>query len=172
VAKPSSTRRLVWVLLLIFVLAGVYLAWTSRFESWAGRQLQKAVPTARHVIPRPAKEILRESREHLPIYGPATQWLARKSASVVYFGIVGFFVLALRKRKPTSLKETLLVTVVAGVGMSTVIEILEFPFGEAFGSELFDLGCGAVGGLAAGLIAWPWLRQRSNGTLPHAGLGQ
>ncbi len=161
-AQPSSARRLVWLLLLVFVLAGVYLALTTRFERWAGHQLQKAVPAARHVIPRPAKEILRESREHLPVYGPATQWLARKSASIVYFGIVGVFVLALRKRKPTSLKETLLVTVVAAVGMSTVIEILEFPFGEPFGSELFDLGCGAVGGLTAGLIAWPRLRRRAS----------
>lgn len=153
-------RRLVWVALIGFVLAGMYLAWTQRFEQWAGEQLQKAAPVARQVIPKPAKQILREGREHLPVYGETSTWLARKSASIVYFGIVGLFALKLRKRKPASLGETLLVTFVAGVGMSLIIEILEYPFGEPFDSELFDLACGAAGGIAAGLIAWLRLRPK------------
>jgi hypothetical protein len=151
-------RRFVWVLAVTFVVAGVYFAGSHGFEHWAGQALQKAAPQARRVVPATAKHVLRESREHLPVYGPSSIWIARKSGSIVYFGIVGLFVLALRKRRATSLSETLLVTLVAGVGMSTIVEIFEWP--EGFGDELFDLACGALGGLAAGSIAW-WLRSRT-----------
>jgi len=153
-SQSQVARQLLLVLVLVFVAVGIYAAWTHRFEDWAGRELEKAAPAAHHALPEPAKAVLRETREHLPIYGNTTTWLARKSASIVYFGIVAAFVLALRKRRPESLKETLLVTIAAGAGMSTIIEILEAPFGEAFGSQMFDIGCGVVGGLIVGLLAW------------------
>ena len=86
-------------------------------------------------------------------------WVARKAGSVVYFGIIAVFVLALRKRKPASLGGALLVTVVAAVAMSAIVEILEFP--EEIGDEIFDLGCGACGGLIAGLVAWPFVKKRT-----------
>ena len=155
-----NRRRLLWALLLAFVLAGAYFAWTTKFERWAGGELELAAPAARRVLPPPAKHILRASREHLPVYGAPAVWLARKSASIVYFAIVAWFVLALRRRRPASLRETLLVTVIAGMGMSAIVEILEAPFGEQLPSQLFDIGYGAVGGLGAGLLAWPWLRDR------------
>jgi hypothetical protein len=149
-------RRIVWALAIVFILLGVYMAGTQRFERWAGRQLEKAAPTARRVVPAPAKAILRESREALPVYGNASQWLARKGASVAYFGVVGLFVLLLRKRRPASLTETLFVTVLGGVGMSAIVEIFEWP--EELTDQLFDLGCGALGGVIAG-IAW-WIRYK------------
>jgi hypothetical protein len=161
VAQTHLRRRLIWLLVVAFVIAGGYFACTARFERWAGPELQRAAPVARRVIPLPAKQIIREAREALPVYGPPSQWLARKSASIVYFGIVSAFVLVLRRRRPTTLRETLLVTVLAGTTMSLIVEILEWPFGEPFVSELFDLGCGAVGGVATGLLAWIWLRPRS-----------
>jgi heme A synthase len=160
-SKPNDgRRRLVWVLAMLFILLGVYMAGTQRFERWAGQQLEKAAPTARRVVPLPAKRILRESREHLPVYGHASQWVSRKGASVVYFGLVGLFVLWLRKRRPESLKETLLVTVAGGVGMSLIVEIVEAPGGEPFNSQLFDLGCGALGGIVAGVVWWMFRKGR------------
>lgn len=149
---------MIWLLALAFALIGAYFAWTQRFERWAGQGIEHAAPIARRVIPAPAKRVLRKSREHLPVYGETGAWLARKGGSVVYFGIVGLFVLKLRKRRPASLGQTLAVTVTAGVAMSTIIEVLEWPFGEAFGSEMFDLACGAAGGLISGLLA-RWLRK-------------
>jgi hypothetical protein len=109
-------------------------------------------------VPRPAKEILRESREHLPVYGHASQWLARKAASVAYFGIVGVFVLVLRRRRAASLRETLVVTVVSGVGMSAIVELFEWP--EEFADQVFDLACGAFGGVIAGIAWWLWRKGR------------
>jgi hypothetical protein len=155
----GARRRFVWLLAAVFVLIGVYLAASHRFENWAGEALRQAAPTARRVIPTRAKKILREGAEHLPVYGETSTWVARKSGSVVYFGIVALLALVIRKRRPTSLRETLLVTVAAGVGMSTIVEIFEWP--EAFGSELFDLGCGAAGGLIAGLLAWWWMKRHA-----------
>jgi len=156
-------RTIVWALAIAFVIAGMYLAWTRGFEQWAGRGLERAAPQARRALPSPARHVLRETKEHLPVYGRTSQWLARKSLSIVYFAIVGWFALAVRRRKPESLAETLLVTVVAGVGMSTIIEILEAPFGEQLPSQLFDIGCGAVGGLVSGTSAWLVSPVRHNG---------
>lgn len=144
---------------ILFILLGVYMAGTQRFERWAGRELQKAAPTARKVVPLPAKKILRESREALPVYGNASQWLARKAASVAYFGIVGVFVLMLRRRRAASLREVLVVTVVSGIVMSAIVEVFEWP--EELADQVFDLGCGALGGLIAG-IAW-WLLRKGRG---------
>ena len=159
-SKPNDERRLlVWVLAILFILLGVYMAGTQRFERWAGQELEKAAPTARRVVPLPAKKILRESREVLPVYGHASQWLARKAASVAYFGIVGVFVLALRKRRAASLREVLLVTVVSGIVMSAIVEVFEWP--EEIADQVFDLGCGALGGVIAG-IAW-WLFRKGRG---------
>lgn len=156
----SRKRSLIWLLACAFLLVGAYFAWTARFERWAGEELREAAPVARRVIPIPGKQLIRKTQEHLPVYGHPSQWLARKSASIVYFGVAAAFVLALRRRRPSTLNETLLVTVAAGVGVSMIVEILEWPFGEAFGSEIFDLGCGLVGGIVAGLLAWIWLRPR------------
>ena len=146
------SRWLGILLVIVFVIAGIALASTHGFEHWAGRALEKAAPAARRDIPIPAKRVLRETRERLPVYGSTSVWLARKSASVVYFGVVGLFVLAVRRRTAASLVEALLVTVTAGVGMSAVIEIFEFP--EELADVVFDLACGALGGLIAGVIAW------------------
>ncbi len=154
----EPTRFLTWCIVVIFVLLGLFVARTHRFERWAGHELQRAVPEARRSIPAPAKRALEETREHLPVYGSSSTWLARKSASVVYFGVVGIFVLALRRRRPASIQETILVTVLAGVGMSAIVEILEAP--EELGDVLFDLGCGAAGGMIAGFIAWIWIARR------------
>jgi hypothetical protein len=145
-------------LAILFILLGVYLAHTQRFERWAGKQLEKAAPAARRVVPLPAKKILRESREHLPVYGEASQWLARKAASVAYFGIVGLFVVALRRRRAASLKETLIVTVISGVGMSAIVELFEWP--EEVADQVFDLACGALGGVVAGVAWWPFRKGR------------
>ena len=161
-----ARRRIVWLLAVVFVMIGVYLAASHRFENWAGEALRQAAPTARRVIPSPAKKILRKGVEHLPVYGETSTWVARKSGSVVYFSIVALLALVIRKRRPTSLGETLLVTIAAGIGMSTIVEIFEWP--EDLGDELFDLGCGAVGGLVAGLLAW-WLRHRDTQEVRRAG---
>jgi hypothetical protein len=151
-----------------FAIIGVYLAHTHGFERWAGHELSKAGPVARRVIPTPAKRVLRESREALPVYGSATTWLARKSASVAYFGLFSYFVLALRKRRPTSLGETLLVTVVAGIAMSALIELIEYP--EEIADEIFDLSCGALGGLIAGALNWwIWARKGRLQGSPNSG---
>jgi hypothetical protein len=160
IPNPHGGRRwLVWVVAILFIALGVYMAGTQRFERWAGQQLERAAPTARRVVPRPAKEILREGREHLPVYGHASQWLARKAASVVYFGIVGLFVLVLRRRRAASLRETLVVTVVSSVGMSAIVELFEWP--EELADQLLDLGCGALGGLVVGIAWWLWRKGRS-----------
>ena len=137
----------------------MYLAGTQSFERWAGEQLEKAAPTARRVVPPPVKKILRESREHLPVYGEASRWLARKAASVAYFGIVGLLVLVLRRRRVASLRETLVVAVVGGVGMSAIVEIFEWP--EDVADQVFDLACGALGGVIAGIAWWLWRKGRS-----------
>ena len=127
-----------------------------------GREIEKAAPVAHRVIPAPAKSVLRRVRELLPIYGSTGQWLARKGASVVYFGVVSVLVWAARRRKPARLATTLLITVSAGVLMSALIELLEFP--EEFGDEIFDLLCGATGGALGGWITWSWCqRQRAKG---------
>jgi uncharacterized membrane protein SirB2 len=152
-------RRLFWALAIAFVLLGIFVAASRDFERWAGQELQEAAPAARQALPAPAKAVLRKGREILPIYGAASDWVVRKSASIVYFGIVGLFALAARRRRPETLRETLLVTVLAGVGMSLIVEILEWP--EALGSEIFDLACGAVGGVIAGFVAWLWLRRKA-----------
>ena len=138
-----------------FIIVGIALAWTHGFEYWVGRALEKAAPAARRELPAPAKRVLRETRERLPVYGSTSTWVARKSASVIYFGGVGLFVLALRRKTPASFWRTLLTTLVAGVGMSALIEIIEFP--EDVSDVLFDLACGALGGVGAGVIAWAWL---------------
>lgn len=151
------TPRVRLLLAIIFVVAGIVVAATHTFETWAGRELSEAAPSARKVVPAPAKKVLHETRELLPVYGATSVWLARKSASVIYFGAVGVFILALRKRKPTSLLGTLLVTVISGVAMSAVIEIVEFP--EELADEIFDLACGALGGVLSGLAAWPFVRR-------------
>jgi hypothetical protein len=67
-------------------------------------------------------------------------------------------VLALRRRKVRSLAQILTITVVSGVVMSAVIEVFEFP--EEIADEILDLGCGALGGFIAGLIAWWWRRRQ------------
>lgn len=152
-------QQLLRLLAILFVVAGIYLAWTEKFEQRAGEALHQAAPAARQIVPVPAKRIFREILAHLPVYGATSSWLARKSGSVVYFGMVGVFVLALRKRKPTSLGRTLLVTVVAAVAMSANVEILEFP--EEISDEIFDLGCGACGGVIAGLVAWPFVKRQT-----------
>jgi hypothetical protein len=148
------SRRLTLLGVITFIVIGIAVAWTHGFEKWAGRALERAAPVARREIPAPAKRVLRETRERLPVYGTTSTWVARKSASIVYFGGVGLFVLALRRKKPSSLLETFMVTVGSGIGMSALIEIIEIP--EELGDVLFDLGCGAVGGIASGLIAWAW----------------
>jgi hypothetical protein len=152
------SRRFVLVAVVIFVIVGIVLASTHGFEMWAGRALERAAPAARREIPAPAKRVLRETRERLPVYGNTSTWVARKSASIVYFGGVALFVLALRLRTPSSLLATLLVTVTAGIGMSAIIEVVEFP--EELGDVVFDLACGAAGGVAAGLLAWVWIAKR------------
>ena len=144
---------------MLFIVVGVFVAGKQGFEKRVGNEIQKAAPVARKVIPLPAKRVLREGRELLPVYGPTGQWLARKGASVVYFGVVGLFVLTLRRRKPGSLGQTLLVTVASGVAMSAIIEVFEFP--EEIADQIFDLCCGALGGLVSGCIAWWWLRRRN-----------
>ncbi|MDQ6781406.1 MAG: hypothetical protein M3Z37_09690 [Candidatus Eremiobacteraeota bacterium] len=156
--KPPRYRGPLLVLTFLFIIVGVIVAFQQGFEIRVGHQLQKAAPVARRVLPPPAKRVLREGRELLPIYGPAGQWLARKGASVVYFGIVGVFVVAIRRRKITTLRQTLITSVLAATAMSAVVEIIEWP--EAFGSEMFDLLCGAVGGLGCGLLTWWWWRRR------------
>ena len=98
-------------------------------------------------------------RELLPIYGTTGQWLARKGASIVYFGVVSMLVWAAKRRKPTTLASTLLITVIAGTLMSAVIELLELP--EEIGDQIFDLACGATGGLFGGLLAWSWWRRHA-----------
>lgn len=152
-------KRLLWLLAILFVIAGVYLAWTEKFEHRAGEALHQAAPAARQIVPVPAKRIFREILAHLPVYGATSSWLARKSGSIVYFGIVAGFVLVLRKRKPTTLAGTLLVTVLAAVAMSAMVEILEFP--EEISDEIFDLSCGACGGVIAGLVAWPFVKKQT-----------
>lgn len=144
---------------MLFIIIGVYLAAEQGLEKRVGRELEKAAPVARKIIPLPAKRILSEGRQLLPIYGPTGQWLARKGASIVYFGVVGVFVLALRRRKATSLGEILVVTTVAAVAMSAIIEIFELP--EELPDQIFDLLCGALGGLVFGFLAWWWRRKQS-----------
>ena len=156
--KRGVSRNLLLLLALVFCLIGIAVAYQQGFEKRAGRALEKAAPVARRVIPRPAKVVLREIRDWLPVYGPAGQWLARKGASIVYFGVVGAFVLAIRRRKPQTLLGTLAVTTIAAIAMSAFIEVLEWP--EEIDDELFDLFCGAVGGLLAGAAAWWWWRRR------------
>ena len=150
----SGRRALLLTVVVVFCLLGILIAYQQGFEKRAGGALEKAAPVARRVLPEPAKSVLRQIREWLPIYGSTGQWLARKSASIVYFGAVGAFALALRRRKPQTLAQTLLITVVAAVAMSAFIEVLEYP--EEIDDQLFDLGCGALGGVAAGLLAWWW----------------
>jgi hypothetical protein len=140
---------------IVFIVAGIAIAWTRGFEHWASRALEKAAPAARRDIPAPAKRVLRETRERLPVYGSASTWVVRKSASVVYFGGVGLLVLALRRKTSASLSQTLLITLAVGIGMSALIEIIESP--EDLSDVLFDLACGALGGVGAGVIAWAWL---------------
>ena len=146
--------RLKVVAVIVFVVIGIALAWTGGFEHWAGREMQKAAPVARRDLPTSAKRVLRATKERLPVYGHTSTWLARKSASVIYFGGVGLFVLALRRKPAASLWQAVLITLVAGVGMSALIEIVEYP--EELDDVLFDLACGAAGGLASGVIAWGW----------------
>ena len=154
----DGRRRIIWSLTIIFILLGVYLAGSHRFERWAGEQLEKAAPAARRVVPLPAKKILRESREHLPVYGEPSQWLARKAASVAYFGVVGLFVLAVRRRRAASLRETLAVAIVSAVGMSAIVEIFEWP--EDVADQVFDLASGALGGVIAAIAWWLWRKGR------------
>lgn len=149
---------MLWAAFLIFILIGAYVQGKQDFEKRVGGEIQKAAPVARKVIPQPAKSVLREGRELLPIYGPTGQWLARKGASVVYFGVVGLFVLAMRRRKAVTLGQILLVTVTSGVVMSAIVELLQLP--EELTNQIFDLACGAVGGLISGFLASWWLRKQ------------
>lgn len=159
--RPLTPRRSLGPLLAVaflFIVVGAIVAAQQGFEKRVGHQLEKAAPIARKVIPVPAKRVLREGRELLPIYGPAGQWFARKTASVIYFGIVGVFVLAMRRRKITTLRQTLITSMLAATAMSAVIEIFELP--EELADQVFDLLCGAAGGLAFGLLTWWWWRSR------------
>jgi len=142
----------------VFIIIGVVVAAQHGFQQRVGRQIEKAAPAARKVIPEPAKRVLREGRELLPIYGPTGQWIARKAGSVVYFGVVGVFVLAIRRRKTRTFMQVLATTTLSGVAMSAIIELFELP--EELADQVFDLLCGALGGVIFGLIAWWWLRRR------------
>lgn len=154
----TSTRtKWLWAAAVLFIIIGVFIAGEHGFQNRVGRELEKAAPVARKVIPPPAKKVLREGRELLPIYGDTGPWIARKAGSVVYFGAVGLFVLAFWRRKALSLWQTLAVTVLSGMAMSTLVEIFEYP--EELYDELFDVACGALGGIISGLLAWWWRRR-------------
>jgi hypothetical protein len=119
----------------------------------------------RRILPAPVKRILASIRDRLPIYGQTPVWLVRKIASIFYFGTVGLFAVALRRRSTQTTLAVFTVTIVAGVAMSAIIEVFEYP--EEIDDVILDLGCGALGGCAAGLLAAWWLRRsRGNCTTP------
>lgn len=154
----TSTRtKLLWAAAVLFIIIGVFIAGEHGFQNRVGRELEKAAPVARKVIPPSAKKVLREGRELLPIYGDTGPWLARKAGSVIYFGAVGVFVLALWRRKTLSPWQILAVTVLSGMAMSVLVEAFEYP--EELSDELFDVACGALGGIISGLLAWWWRRR-------------
>lgn len=84
--------------------------------------------------------------------GYTPQLVVRKFYSVIAFAIVGIFV-ALSKRQLPARDRIVAAAVWVG-GLSLVIEILQ-RFGgstESFGSNLFDIACGAIGGAVGALI--------------------
>lgn len=151
-------NRLLLIGTIVLCLLGIYLAGTHRIEHRLGRALAKAAPAARRVLPASVKEALRDLAEMLPITERPFDWTARKAGSVVYFGIVAFFVtqLRLRGRAPRSFGSILVTAVIAGVLMSGLIELLEAPEWEA--DVVFDLMLGAVGGLLASIGVFLWQR--------------
>jgi len=157
-------RRLIWLLAAGFCILGVFVAGTHDFERQGGRQIQKAAPAVRRILPAPVKRILAGIRDRLPIYGKTPVWLVRKVGSVFYFGIVGLFAVALRRRVTQTTLGVFTVTILAAVAMSAIIEAFEFP--EEIDDVILDLACGAVGGVMAGLLAVWWLR-RSGGIAPN-----
>lgn len=84
--------------------------------------------------------------------GYTPQLLVRKFDSVIAFAIVGVFI-ALAKRRLRSRDRILTAALWVG-GLSTIIEILQRFVGstESFGSNLFDIACGAIGGAIGALI--------------------
>ena len=80
----------------------------------------------------------------------------RKSYSIVAFAIVGLFAAPLIARPNRVLGDAFLVA-----AFSVVIEIVQKLTGseESFKSNLFDVACGAVGGVL-GALAWNALRPR------------
>ncbi|MDQ2908145.1 MAG: VanZ family protein [Candidatus Eremiobacteraeota bacterium] len=74
----------------------------------------------------------------------------RKLYSIVAFGIVGFFAAPLLPRRARLRWDTALIA-----GFSLLIEIAQKLIGshEGYASNLFDIGCGAVGGLI-GAVLW------------------
>ncbi len=73
----------------------------------------------------------------------------RKTYSIVAFAIVGLFAAPLIPRKSRILGDAILVA-----AFSTVIEFVQKLTGseESFASNLFDVACGAVGGIAGALV--------------------
>ncbi|MBC5805404.1 MAG: hypothetical protein DLM53_03050 [Candidatus Eremiobacter antarcticus] len=155
---------MIWLLAAGFCILGVFVAGTHDFERQGGRQIQKAAPAVRRILPAPVKRILAGIRDRLPIYGKTPVWLVRKVGSVFYFGIVGLFAVALRRRVTQTTLGVFTVTILAAVAMSAIIEAFEFP--EEIDDVILDLACGAVGGVMAGLLAVWWLR-RSGGIAPN-----
>ena len=109
-----------------------------------------------------ARVVMRQIQKHTDLRGDerrlpprARRWLTvsivlRKTYSIGAFAIVGFFVAPLLRRRVRVRGDA--ATVAA---FSTVIEIVQKATGspEGYASNLFDIGCGAVGGVL-GSLAW------------------
>ena len=102
---------------------------------------------------------LQELRNDLPArarYALTPTKFLRKGYSLVAFAIVGFFAAPLIPRPNRILGAAIVVA-----GFSIVIEIVQRLTGseESFASNVFDVACGAVGGML-GALAWNAIRPR------------
>jgi hypothetical protein len=99
-----------------------------------------------------AGHALAHVRRHVPVrlrHDVNVDFLLRKVYSIVAFAIVGFLAAPTFPRKARLVACTLLVAI-----FSTVIEIAQKLTGtsESLLSNLFDVGCGALGGLIGGAL--------------------
>lgn len=113
-----------------------------------------------HLMPFPVKEFFRDSQADT---GWAPHLVVRKVYSLLAFSIVGFFVAKARSNRPA--RTYFVDAVFLTAAFSALIEILQHAGGsaESLRSNLFDVGCGALGGAFGALVqvSYRALRPRS-----------
>jgi len=121
-----------------FCLLAFWLAHTRSFEFAVAEHVRDAL----HSLPAP---LVMAVLTHLPINEDPAAWIVRKAASVGFFAIVGVLARALAGGRIVQRSKREWLVFGAAVAMSAAIEIYERP--EPADDVLFDLACGAVGGI-------------------------